>query len=57
MIKMKSLTDEAITRCSLANWYKQFCEYTFITKIVPLSMEFTEFLLADGIVIDQNQQS
>ncbi|KAI8055219.1 D123-domain-containing protein [Syncephalis plumigaleata] len=48
-------TDDAITRCSLANWYKQFRGHTFTSKTIPLSTEFTEFLLADGIVLDHQQ--
>ncbi|KAI9595645.1 hypothetical protein BDF19DRAFT_422518 [Syncephalis fuscata] len=50
-------TAEAVSECSFATWYTRFRRYTFASKVVPLSTEFAEFLLADGIVIESGRQT
>lgn len=46
-----------IAACSIQNWYPAFARNTIKTSFIPLSHEFLEFLLADGIVLPKELSS
>ncbi|RKP24618.1 D123-domain-containing protein, partial [Syncephalis pseudoplumigaleata] len=50
-------TSTAVTQCSFSSWYRKFRAHTFASKIIPLPVAFVEFLLADGIVVEQGRPS
>jgi len=39
--------------CRISNWYPQLKKYSLRTVIVPTPPNFTEYLLADGVVLPE----
>ena len=44
-----------ILACSFSEWYPLFKKVTFPSKIIPLSQEFVDYLLADNLVLRSDQ--
>jgi hypothetical protein len=44
-----------ILACSFSHWYPLFKKVTFPSKIIPLSQEFVDYLLADNLVLRSDQ--
>lgn len=44
-----------ILACSFSEWYPLFKKVTFPSKIIPLTQEFVDYLLADNLVLRSDQ--
>jgi hypothetical protein len=44
-----------IQACSFSEWYPLFKKVTFPSKIIPLTQEFVDYLLADNLVLRSDQ--
>lgn len=44
-----------ILACSFSEWYPHFKKVTFPSRIIPLSQEFVDYLLADNLVLRSDQ--
>jgi len=40
-----------VRNCSFSSWYENFRKVTIKSRIIPLSQEFVEYLLSDGIIL------
>ncbi|KAJ1921233.1 hypothetical protein H4219_000832 [Mycoemilia scoparia] len=56
-IEFKEITENDLIKCSFSQWYPLFKAHTFKSEIIkPLSPEFIDYLLSDGIFIpDQDE--
>lgn len=43
------MSDQHLRACSLPEWYPLLRSVTFPTRIIPLPLDFVEYLKADGI--------
>ncbi|XP_064611501.1 translation initiation factor eIF2 assembly protein-like [Liolophura sinensis] len=48
---------EDVLKCSFSSWYPTFEDVTIKSRVLPLSSEFVEYLLADGIVLPESETS
>lgn len=44
-----------ILACSFSEWYPHFKKVTFPSRVIPLSQEFVDYLLADNLVLRSDQ--
>lgn len=44
-----------VLACSFSEWYPRLRKVTFPSRVIPLSNEFVEYLLADNLVLRSDQ--
>jgi hypothetical protein len=44
-------------QCQLPSWYSSFEDCTIKSRVIPLSPDFVDYLLTDGIVLPQSSKS
>lgn len=52
-IIIPQLTEQQILNCMFSEWYKNFSKVTFKSEIIPLPEDFVQYLLEDGIFVNE----
>eukprot|EP00210_Caulerpa_lentillifera_P004283 g4086.t1 len=51
-----SSTTNAIRKCQISNWSLTFSKLMYPQKLIPISKEFTQFLVSDRVVVHRTTQ-